>query len=520
MNCELEPSMTDLDLGDLPVTTRPASERVGYVPGDCALLMGPAEVLLRHMEAVRLVGLRPALLCTDLPGSDRLPRGLRALDGRPAGFEGWMGAFRATLDTPRGPVDLAPLSFHEDGHFDWILDFTGFQPAAVLPPGWYALAEGDRPGLKQALLQIARYLREGYEKPRYFSLEEGLCAHARQGVAGCRTCLEVCPAGAIRPGKESVSIEPHLCQGCGTCALVCPTGAVRHVLPGTAAELRRLAGLLAETPETAGVWIVKAGREDSAPPGWLALPVAEPASLGAEFWLTALAQGARRVAIATAGLPTATRAALAEQAAWARALLSGLGHPVALGLADSGEELETLIPLPNLPPVEAPAVIDKRALLLAAVEALSAAVQPPMELSLPPGPLGTVAITAEKCTLCAACVRLCPTGALHLPGSTTQLAFREDKCVQCGLCAHGCPEKAVYLAPRLLTSREARTTPRVVAEAEMFACTGCGKTFATRAMIERSRAMMAGHPMFRGEQARLMSLCPDCRQKAMAGLPA
>jgi hypothetical protein len=59
----------------------------------------------------------------------------------------------------------------------------------------------------------------------------------------------------------------------------------------------------------------------------------------------------------------------------------------------------------------------------------------------------------------------------------------------------------------------------VVAEAEMFACTGCGKPFATRAMIERSRAMMAGHPMFQGEQAKLMTLCPDCRQRAMAGCP-
>lgn len=518
-NCEQDAAMADLELEDLPASAPSAPDRVRYAPGDCALLIGPADVLLRHLEAVRLVGLRPALLCTDLPDPDRLPRGLRALAGRPAGVRGWMGAFHATLDAPRGPVDLAPLSFHEDGHFDWVLDFTGFDAAQVPPPGWHALAEADRPGLKQALLQIARQLREGYEKPRYFSLDEGLCAHARQGVAGCRQCLEVCPAGAIRPGKESVSIEPHLCQGCGTCALVCPSGAVRHVLPGTAAELSRLAGLLADQAEMAGLWIVKAGREDEAPPDWLAFPVAEPASLGVEFWLAALARGGRRVAIATAGLPAATRAALAEQAAWGRALLAGLGHPAALGLADGAAELETLDPLPNLPPVRVPAVNDKRVLLLAAVETVGAAAQAPVEIPLQAGPLGTVTVAAEKCTLCAACVRLCPTGALHLPGSTSQLAFREDKCVQCGLCASGCPEKAVSLTPRLLASSQARATPRVVAEAEMFACVGCGKPFATRAMIEKSRALMADHPMFQGEQSRLMSLCPDCRQKAMAGLP-
>lgn len=497
--------------------TQPTREAVHYRPGDCALLVGPAAVLLRHLEAVRLVGLRPALLCTDLPDPDRLPRGLRALGGRPERISGWMGAFTATMKTATLPADLAPLSFHGDGHFDWVLDFSGFKPAEVAPPGWYALTPGDHGGIKRALLEIARRLREGYDKPRYFRLDEDLCAHARQGVAGCSACLQACPAGAISAGKQSVAVEPHLCQGCGTCALVCPSGAVRHVQPGTAAELRRLAGLMADRPETAGIWIVKTGRKTEAPADWLAFPVAEPASLGVEFWLAALALGGRRVAIATAGLPASTRAALAQQSAWATALLAGLGHPQALGLADSADELKGLAPMPDLPPVELPEGADKRVLLLAVVEALLAPVQAPVEIALPDGPLGTVAVAAEKCTLCAVCARLCPTGALHLPGSTTQLAFREDQCVQCGLCVNGCPEKAVSLSPRLLTAKGGRQTPRVVAQAEMFACAGCGAPFATRAMVERSRTLMADHPMFRGENARLMELCPDCRQKAMAG---
>jgi hypothetical protein len=66
-------------------------------------------------------------------------------------------------------------------------------------------------------------------------------------------------------------------------------------------------------------------------------------------------------------------------------------------------------------------------------------------------------------------------------------------------------------------SKAARTTPRVVAQAEMFACTGCGTPFATRAMVVRSRTLMAEHPMFQGDNARLMELCPDCRQQAMTG---
>ncbi|MGQ9860679.1 MAG: 4Fe-4S dicluster domain-containing protein [Thiobacillaceae bacterium] len=494
-------------------------EFVHYTPGNCALLLGPHEVLLRSLEAVRLVGLRPALLCTDLPDLNRLPRGLRALGGIPERISGWMGAFTASMKTTTEPADLAPLSFHDDGHFDWVLDFSDFKPAQVAPPGWYVLTSGDHAGLKKALLEIARYLREGYDKPRYFRLDPGMCAHARQGVIGCSACLDACPASAIAPGKEGVVIEPHLCQGCGTCTLVCPSGAVRHAVPGTAAELDRLAGLLQENRQTAGVWIVKPSQEVDMPSGWLAFPVTEPASLGVEFWLAALAMGAHRVAIAADGLPNATRAALSRQADWAAALLTGMGHPAAVGLANSAAELAGLAAMPKLPSAELPDDSDKRTLLMAAIEALLAPVHAPVEITLPDGPLGTVAVAAEKCTLCTVCVRLCPTGALHLPGSVSQLAFREDKCVQCGLCVHGCPEKAVSLMPRLLTHKAARAAPRVLAEAEMFACRGCGKLFATQAMVARSRAMMADHPMFQGENARLMELCNDCRQRAMVGVP-
>jgi ferredoxin len=107
---------------------------------------------------------------------------------------------------------------------------------------------------------------------------------------------------------------------------------------------------------------------------------------------------------------------------------------------------------------------------------------------------------------------------LSLPGTNSQLAFTESKCLQCGLCVNGCPEKAVSLTPRFLVSKAARETPRVIAEAQMFECAACGKPFATQAMIERSRSLMTDHPMFQGRNARLMELCSDCRQRAMAGV--
>jgi ferredoxin len=453
------------------------------------------------------------------------------LSGGLADVSGWMGAFTARMATPQGPVDLSPLSYHDDGHFDWVLDFSATPQVhtEVSPLGYYALAADDFPALKRSLLEIAGRLRGGYEKPRYFSFDAPLCAHKRQEIEGCSACLSACSAGAISSEKEAIRIEPNLCQGCGACALVCPSGAVRYADPNPGFSLTRLQAMLtawrAANGGPVGLWIVDAKETVETPSGWLPYPVNEPASLGLEIWLAALVSGCNRVAIAAADVPAATRRALCEQLALGQALLAGLGLPPALGLAENVAELAALPILPDVNPAELAATDDKRVLLYAAIDALIALAQtqthtPPTSITLTAAPMGEVLIAADKCTLCAACVRICPADALSLPGTTMQLAFTEERCLQCSLCANVCPEKAVTLTPRLLIARTARQSPRVVAEAEPYACTDCGKQFVTKAMIDRSRAMMAGHPMFQGEQARLMTLCPDCRQKAMAGVPA
>jgi ferredoxin len=266
---------------------------------DVALLIGPTTLLLKRAEAARLAGLRPALLCTDHPAV--LPRGLRALPGELADLRGSQGAFQAWLRGRDGPTDLGPLSFHGDGHFDWVLDFTGAPSPRLTIPGRYDLPADDYPAFKTALMEIAAQL---------------------QGI-------------------------------------------------------------------------------------------------------------------------------------------------------------------------EAP----------------------------PPGPPGELEIAAGGCTLCGACVNLCGYGALTLIGDAPrQLQFSQARCTSCGQCVQGCPEQVIALKPLPAESPPA-LLPRVVAEADILACAGCGQPYAPRALVARSRALMADHPMFQGEQARLMDLCPNCRQQAMAGRP-
>lgn len=511
---------------------RAGSEVVRYAPQDCVLCIGHSGVLSKYADALRIVELHAVFLCTDVPDASRLPSGLRAVSGRLADLTGWMGNFTASAHASTGPVDLASLSFHPDGHYDWILDFSTprAHPSAVPPLGYYALPADDFSALKRSLLEIAVRKREGFEKPRYFQWNADLCAHRRQGVKGCSACVSVCATGAITSDKQMVRIEPNLCQGCGACSLVCPSGAVRYAHPGTASSLTSLQASLTAWRQAGGgqvgLWIVRESAENAAvlneiPAGWLPYRVRESTSLGLEFWLAALVSGCNRVAIAAGEAPDESHRALEEQLSLGRAILTALAFPSSLGLATNAAELDALPAMPAAVPSELAVSDDKRTLLYAAVDALiEKAGASPVSIPLSAGPMGEVRIAADKCTLCAACVRICPTDALCLTDTTMQIDFAEQRCLQCGLCANVCPEKAVSLTPRLLTSKTARQTPHVVAEAEPFSCTGCGNQFATRAMIERSRAIVADHPMFQGEQARLMTLCTDCRQKAIAGVPA
>lgn len=42
----------------------------------------------------------------------------------------------------------------------------------------------------------------------------------------CNTCVDICPAGAVKKTYPFYSIDPKLCLECGECEKVCTFGAV------------------------------------------------------------------------------------------------------------------------------------------------------------------------------------------------------------------------------------------------------------------------------------------------------
>ncbi|GAB4206190.1 MAG: 4Fe-4S binding protein [Tibeticola sp.] len=465
-----------------------------------------------------------------------------------------LAACRAHRDCVRvcavaGAIDFTREVEEQSERFDLVLDLRGAQATPTflqhaLPQGYFRAQTLDA-----ATALKLRELVGTFEKPRFFRYDAKICAHGRNKTVGCQACVDICSAEAIRSdlARQRIEINPHLCVGCGACTTVCPTGALGYAYPRASDQGQRLRTLLAAYTAAGGrdavVLLHSQGRgqaliEELGRGARLGLmhgvpaqviPVAlwHTASTGIDLWLSAIAFGARQIAV----LVTDEEApqyldGLQAQMEVAQAILTGLGygeghlrllratHPSALDA-----ELQALrLDRPKVPAEAARfAVADaKRGTLELALDHLIthaplAAAARPQAVALPAAsPLGAVQVDTDRCTLCMSCVGACPAGALLDNPQAPQLRFIEKNCVQCGLCVKTCPEDAISLQPRLLNTPE-RHAPRVLAQAQPWACIRCGKPFGTVQAIEAMLGRLAGHAMFQGAALERLKMCGDCR---------
>ena len=399
-----------------------------------------AGILLKDHLDVTVLLKPPAAIAPARSTEFPIVRGtIRGAKGHVGGFELTVDDFALPAPSSRGTLVFEQSRNGAKSQCDIILDISGgaaLFPAADLRDGYLRADPNDPAAILKAVLQ-ARDLVGTFEKPRYITFDDELCAHSRSRIVGCNRCLDLCPTGAITPAGNHVTIDAQICAGCGQCAAVCPTGAASYALPPADALMRKLRTLLTTYREAGGKHPVVllhdeahggalidalARHGEGLPANALPLAVNEVTQVGLETIAAAFAYGAMAVRFLLRAKPRHDVAGLAQTIALAEPILAGLGFgtnrvatietddPEALGAALRAiAEMRSTVRPANFLPVGA-----KRSVLRFALRELQLAAPEPVDvIALPPrAPFGSVEVRVAGCTLCLACVSACPTGAL------------------------------------------------------------------------------------------------------------
>ncbi len=502
--------------------------------GTC-LVLGRGEVVLPVAERLSDT-LAVTCLLTDAPDDlspdgrfDVTSGGLKRAMGALGGLEIEVDAFRELRPGGRGAGVFGPAKDGVKSACDIILDLRGagpLFPADHKREGYVRADPGDPLAVERAVAK-ARDLQGVFEKPLYIRFEETLCAHSRASRQGCSKCLSVCPTGAITSAGDTVAIDPDICAGCGACAAVCPSGAASYDDPPVGTLFARLRALASAYRDAGGTkprvlfhdadWgsemIRLSARFGRGLPANV-IPVAVPSveGVGHAEMLAALGVGFAGINVMPG--PKSDRAVIETEFA----LLQAIGGADAATLLDVAEPdaMETALYAANPRDPVADTILPvggRRDVTRLAATALNSdeAVIP-----LPAGaPYGKIEIDTDACTLCLACVSLCPAGALGDNPEKPSVRFQETACLQCGLCASTCPETAITLTPQLDLRKDALTY-RMLNEEEPFECIECGVPFGVRSTIETIVAKLEDkHWMYKGsDNTRLIQMCDNCRVNA------
>ncbi len=368
------------------------------------------------------------------------------------------------------------------------------------------------------LFSVAEWLA-AFGRPD-MSFDAARCLHHGDKYATCQACFDVCPAGAITPGKPPVFSEEK-CLSCSACLPVCPSGAYRAGDP--------LAPLL-QAPRNeaaAGLDLFCASHPQSE-----VGPTAESAGyrvkgclagLSAGSYMALVAQGYQRIWVRTdacQGCPwKELEGRIQLQVSRARSLLALWGQEDALVITPALEKpvqrplwsagpasqpagisrrdlFRMMIPHPDRPPRPEPPkpqpIENEDRLSQERVHILRAAGQLALPLRHPEATLeglgfAGLSVSAD-CTACGACARACPTDALRFSTdeakTSFRLSFQAEACIGCEACLHVCSPAAITLrhapeAGEVFTAREARQAVAVRAGA-LAHCERCQTPFAAR----------------------------------------
>ncbi len=517
-----------------PSNTIETTSLIGYQSRGHCLIIGTLDLAL---EVASKLDTPAKTILLPTPGKTSINKqatedGIAVIEADALLLKGYLGAFDCAVGDPESPGSLAMLAgVSLLGGFDLVLDL-GDEPMLkqeVLPFGYKATGS-DEAAIAAACTELAE-LQGDFEKPKYFEYDASICAHSRSSITACTNCMDVCGTGAITSDGDGIKIEPYLCQGCGSCSSNCPSGAVRYAFPAPADALSQLTTLLKPRQDAQLATVVyfhdaEAGAErlQSVQAEFveevLPLAVEEVASVGLDVWLASIAYGVSAIAIDAPSTDTGASRALKSQVDTANKILSGMGIGERLALINATDtdaiNKFAAADYASIPNATFKAFNDKRQTIRSALDHIGSHHVPPVEsvALAQDAAFGQVSVDKSTCTLCLACVTVCPGSALQDGDTLPQLNFIESQCLQCGLCEKACPESAISLSARFLYSSEEARKPRTLNEEIPFNCIVCNTPFATQQIIGRMQTKLADHWMFEDDNAvRRLKMCEDCRVK-------
>lgn len=425
-----------------------------------------------------------------------------------------------------------------------VLTHDGVEPGPYRT-GHLVLANSSPADLDAAAWKVYGLVGE-FRKPEHVRYNPETCAAGASTFRGCGVCITACPYEAIDRERNRVRVDQFTCEGCGACVSACPTSSLTFTEPSDAELYARLQALLAPLPGRNGAdrpvvafHCSEKGRETFQAAGRLRLPY--PASVlpiggpclryfSEANILAAFRMGAAGVAlVGCESCPHGERELLYQKVEFARRVLDAFGfgaERLHLLTGAAGEEAATVEALRRFaeavgdPPVrwdgQPFAERDNRAVITGSIAAFIAATgREPGRVPLdPPQPFALAEVDAPGCTLCRACVNVCPTHAFRLVEATHTLEFKQLACVACGLCEQACPERVITLKRAVFLDRGALEYQPVVQD-EMVGCAKCGKPYINRRALEAVEKKVLGMESlldtFSGARRNLLRMCPNCR---------
>lgn len=346
------------------------------------------------------------------------------------------------------------------------------------------------------------------------SLRSSQCTRYRYRYSACQRCSDACPHEAIALNDEGAEVDTNKCQNCALCISACPTGAWSSsnfkILDLLRQAIKQPTWSIACSPSgaSADAIVPCLGAVDGVTLAYLAKR-GIPATLHGQWHCGDCAHGKTGAAQLTLSLdavdvlhqsaldgatdPETIKWAMPQFAPSPKALSRGQDEKPAAKFAPARRQLfrrligrgidEIILAAPQAEYQPAPekairpgpyAITERRELLQIVTQQKNGQTFPVrlhdalplMQLTLQPG-----------CTVCEACFRVCPTGALQIEENPDvwALQFHIDRCVACQACLEVCQ-------PRVLdaeASFDARPEqpPRVLMSLNKQRCSRCDRHF-------------------------------------------